>query len=1007
MSFSLNSGVITQSGTDTNLGGLSALGITTSTYNELTVYDMSNYKLVVTGTLTHDPDTEVLAWSAVNKWTPAELPTHLWFDGADDSTITHSSNAVSQWRDKSGNNRHANASGTNSPQFVSNALNGNSLLRFDGTDDRLEFTGGFVPGDFVVIFKRTSNAQTVVETTTGTHRGWVGSYGADWATHDKYSTNGYPLSTTQPDNAYGSDYFMVYGSDTSWTLGLPSDGGQNFIGRGSPGYQNLNGDVAEFIVFTSTLSDTDRDRVHGYLAHKWGQTASLPVGNPYKTTPPFTGSLASTGVGPMMRVTGTYNYGKERTANGNTIYSNNTGIICVNADTGAGELEWDVTKHGLIQNDGGTINMYGGAIASGKPFGLAGATVTPSSASSITIKNTKIYRPSGLASSERREIRFDDVANSISGSVENLIVDGFLVTHRNLPSNFSVTLLNGAIGQLASGPASSTLRDLNTSDNIRTDYDLGTDDDATGAKFYTVINASEGSNTRCMPKEGIGDNRQLGGAIIQKEVSFKIKDSSGSALSGVKVYTKDTNNSYRKNANGQDHTADKTYSATTDANGDTGTLTVTTAITNIDSKGNSSSTPANYALWDTTADTNRYKVDRRGLDDSGSDIFSFGIIEYGKIISTTNQALKGVGELAVDWVLFDDALITDSKENTDALTEIDTPQKFYNRAKAYLVDNYAGEASTIVSRQGNSIDAGSYNVVVNGDVTDAASAFAISGNTLTIKASTFTGNISTSGTTTLNNGAEVIGTFGSTTVLPWTVKNVEGTSRIQLVNVTDNAEIVNTKYSSSDPFIDVTGTYTSSQIAVGDTVRLRVTCVVGATALLPVVQTGVATESGIVFQVDQEADAIYNANGIDASQITTFTADYTNSPMGIDLTETDGLATVQELYAFLAYSQTTADGVDKWFNAVRAIDGSNYQIDQTIADIKFQNVGTKAVNITGGRIFRKDGTSVLHAENGDYPITLDTGSLVTNIQPQIEAGLNANAKISSTNNNSKLIPSLL
>ena len=47
--------------------------------------------------------------------------------------------------------------GGNSPQFVSNALNGKSLLRFDGSDDRMEFTGGFVPGDFVVLFKRTAN----------------------------------------------------------------------------------------------------------------------------------------------------------------------------------------------------------------------------------------------------------------------------------------------------------------------------------------------------------------------------------------------------------------------------------------------------------------------------------------------------------------------------------------------------------------------------------------------------------------------------------------------------------------------------------------------------------------------------------------------------------------------------------------------------------------------------------------------------------------------------------
>jgi hypothetical protein len=359
-------------------------------------------------------------------------------------------------------------------------------------------------------------------------------------------------------------------------------------------------------------------------------------------------------------------------------------------------------------------------------------------------------------------------------------------------------------------------------------------------------------------------------------------------------------------------------------------------------------------------------------------------------------------------VLFSDVFLTESNKTiVDAYTEIDTPQKFYNRAKAYLVDNYAGETATIVSREGNSIDAGSYNVVVDGNVTDAASAFAISGNTLTIKATTFVGDISTTGTTTLDNGAVVVGTFGSTTVLPWEVKNVEGTSRIQLYNVTKDAEVVNTKLTSTDPFIDASGTYTSSQVAVGDTVRLRVTCVVGTEALLPVLQTGVATTTGLTFQVDQEADTIYNANAIDGSSFSTWTADLTNNPMGIDLSETDGNATVQEIYAFLIYSQTTEDGVDKWFGVAQAIDGSNYQLDQNIADIKIQNVGNVAVNISGGRLFRKDGASVLYGADGDKPLSLDTGSLVTNIQPQVEGVINSNSRITAIDNNSKLIPGLL
>ena len=140
---------------------------------------------------------------AANNWTPAELTTHLWFDGADASTISHASNVVSQWRDKSGNERHANASGGNQPQYVASGLNGKSLLRFDGTDDRLEFPGGFVPGDFVVLFKRANNAQSVIEYDTGVNRGWVGNWDHIWSSHNRYSINGFGLSTFLPDGAHG------------------------------------------------------------------------------------------------------------------------------------------------------------------------------------------------------------------------------------------------------------------------------------------------------------------------------------------------------------------------------------------------------------------------------------------------------------------------------------------------------------------------------------------------------------------------------------------------------------------------------------------------------------------------------------------------------------------------------------------------------------------------------------------------------------------------------------
>ena len=523
--------------------------------------------------------------------------------------------------------------------------------------------------------------------------------------------------------------------------------------------------------------------------------------------------------------------------------------------------------------------------------------------------------------------------------------------------------------------------------------------------------------------------------------------------------------------------------------------------------GNDSSFQPQYSDWDSDKFGGFYKVDRRGNGNTNADEFTFLFCSYGELLSNNTQPLKGLGELKVNWVLFDDLNIVDSKASVEAYTDVSTPQEFYDAAKLHLVNNFAGETSTIVTRAGNEIDAGSHNVHINKDASDV---FAFDGSTITIKTDQFIGDIVTTGTTTVESDEVVVGDFGSIGVLPWEIKNIEATSRFQLYNITKGAEVVTQKltgiaYNKSillelmghtyavtlrhdgafigatslevidsgsassswtlqsgvvqfnvgssgvlgsaltqddadikvdliqghenntvtatstinssefddEPIannngnIDISGSYNASEIAVNDIIRLRVTCVVGAEAMIPLVTTGVATTAGLNFSIDQQADTIYNTNAIDGSSISAWTADFTNTPMGVDLSESDGGASVQEIYAYIVYQQTTADGVDKWFNVVRAIDGSNYQIDQAIADIKIQNIGTVAVNISGGRIFRKDGASVLYAVDGDKPLTLDTGALVANIQPQMEQVINNNPKIVSINNNSKLIPGLL
>lgn len=63
--------------------------------------------------------------------TPLALKPALWLDAADTSTITHSSGAVSQWNDKSGNGRHVTqGTAAAQPTTGASAINGRNVIDF-------------------------------------------------------------------------------------------------------------------------------------------------------------------------------------------------------------------------------------------------------------------------------------------------------------------------------------------------------------------------------------------------------------------------------------------------------------------------------------------------------------------------------------------------------------------------------------------------------------------------------------------------------------------------------------------------------------------------------------------------------------------------------------------------------------------------------------------------------------------------------------------------------------
>lgn len=48
----------------------------------------------------------------------------------------------------------------------------------------------------------------------------------------------------------------------------------------------VNINIAELVFYDTALSDSDREKIEGYLAWKYALTSNLPIGHPYKNLPP-------------------------------------------------------------------------------------------------------------------------------------------------------------------------------------------------------------------------------------------------------------------------------------------------------------------------------------------------------------------------------------------------------------------------------------------------------------------------------------------------------------------------------------------------------------------------------------------------------------------------------------------------------------------------------------------------------------------------------------------------
>lgn len=243
--------------------------------------------------------------TADTPWTPAELGAvlELWFDYSDSGSITVVT-GVSQANDKSGNNNHiTQATGANQPTYVSAEQNGLNVARFDGTNDRLAKTSGLtgVPpqGSIAVVAKATGAGTNLYWTTDG-----ISSIRGNLQYNNtnvilKCSSNNH--ATYNPtDNAWlmHSGYFLaskrtlyvggtLQNENTTGTDNVAANPSQIWFGSDSNPTGFWVGDLGEFILCSTELSTDNRQKLEGYLAHKWGLEGDLDAGHPYKAAPPF------------------------------------------------------------------------------------------------------------------------------------------------------------------------------------------------------------------------------------------------------------------------------------------------------------------------------------------------------------------------------------------------------------------------------------------------------------------------------------------------------------------------------------------------------------------------------------------------------------------------------------------------------------------------------------------------------------------------------------------------
>lgn len=217
----------------------------------------------------------------------------LWFDADDASTITLNSGNVSEWRDKSGNNRHASqGTAARQPAYTTGSLNGRPALSAAGesvqnkglTTPTWAYTAGntalFVfraAGLNQAIYQRGSindQPRAAVQVTPLELRSTLGgSTAAQINSVTAYSANAWSIGGTVINTGLSRVYLNgVYGADATGNTQTWATSTAIRLFSLTDSLYTIDGGIAEFIYYDRQLTASEVARVASYLSKKWGIT---------------------------------------------------------------------------------------------------------------------------------------------------------------------------------------------------------------------------------------------------------------------------------------------------------------------------------------------------------------------------------------------------------------------------------------------------------------------------------------------------------------------------------------------------------------------------------------------------------------------------------------------------------------------------------------------------------------------------------------------------------------